>query len=57
MDIFILYKNDYLRKIDFFYVPDVNKFIIETFKLYGIKKNQLILLIKTILRNHPLRIL
>lgn len=38
----LLYKNDYLRKIDFFYVPDVNKFIIETFKLYGIKKNQLI---------------
>ena len=38
----ILYKNDYLKKIDFFYVPDVNKFIIETLKLYGIKKNQLI---------------
>ena len=38
----ILYKNGYLNKIDFFYVPDVNKFILETLKLYGIKKTQLI---------------
>ena len=38
----LMYKNDYLKKIDFFYVPDVNKFILETFKLYGIKKDQLI---------------
>ena len=38
----IMHKNGYLKRIDFFYVPDVNKFILETLKLYGIKKNQLI---------------
>lgn len=38
----ILYKIGYLKKIDFFYVPDVNRFILETLKLYGINKNQLI---------------
>ena len=38
----ILKKNGYLKKVDFFYLPDLNKFIIETLKHYGIKKKQLI---------------
>ena len=38
----ILHKNGYLKKVDFFYVPDVNKFILETFKSYGVREHQLI---------------
>ena len=38
----ILYKNDYLKNIDFFYVPMINSFILKTLRPYGIKKKQLI---------------
>ena len=38
----ILSKNDYLKKIDFFYVPTINNFILKTLKIYGIKEKQLI---------------
>ena len=38
----ILSKNDYLKKIDFFYVPTINNFILKTLKTYGIKEKQLI---------------
>ena len=38
----ILSKNDYLKYIDFFYVPTINNFILKTLKTYGIKEKQLI---------------
>jgi len=38
----ILFKNDYLKKIDFFYLPTINSFILRTLKSYGIKEKQLI---------------
>lgn len=38
----ILFKNDHLKKIDFFYVPTINSFILKTLKCYGIKEKQLI---------------
>ena len=38
----ILHKNDYLKNIDFFYVPMINNFILKTLRPYGIKKKQLI---------------
>ena len=38
----ILSKNDCLKKIDFFYVPTINNFILKTLKIYGIKEKQLI---------------
>ena len=38
----ILSKNNCLKKIDFFYVPTINNFILKTLKIYGIKEKQLI---------------
>ncbi len=38
----ILSKNDYIKKIDFFYVPTINSFILKTLKFYGINEKQLI---------------
>ena len=37
-----MFKNDRLKKIDFFYVPTINSFILRTLKSYGIKEKQLI---------------
>ena len=38
----ILFKNDHLKKIDYFYLPTINSFILRTLKSYGIKEKQLI---------------
>ena len=38
----ILSKNGHLKKINYFYVPDINNFILETLECYGITKNKLI---------------
>jgi capsular polysaccharide biosynthesis protein len=38
----ILFNNDHLKKIDFFYLPTINSFILRTLKSYGIKEKQLI---------------
>ena len=38
----ILYKNNYLKNIDFFYVPMINSFVLKTLTPYGIKEKQLI---------------
>ena len=38
----ILFKNDHLKRIDFFYLPTINSFILRTLKSYGIKEKQLI---------------
>ena len=38
----ILHKNNYLKNIDFFYVPTINSFILKSLETYGIKEKQLI---------------
>lgn len=38
----ILNKNGFLGNVNFFYLPDINNFIVETLRHYGIKKNQMI---------------
>ena len=38
----ILHKNNFLNKISFFYLPDINNFILDVLKCYGITENQLI---------------
>ena len=38
----ILHKNNFLKKISFFYLPDINNFILDVLKCYGIEENQLI---------------
>lgn len=38
----ILYMNKMINCFDFFYIPNTNNYIIDTLKIYGIKKSQLI---------------
>lgn len=38
----ILHKNKMINEFDYFYVPKINDYIVDTLKIYGIKKNQLI---------------
>ena len=38
----IMYKNELIKKADYFYIPETNNFIVEILKHYGIKNEQLI---------------
>ena len=38
----ILHKNKYLKKINYFYIPNISSFVLETCKIFGIKESQLI---------------
>ena len=38
----ILHQNKYLKKINYFYIPNINSFVLETCKIFGIKESQLI---------------
>ena len=38
----ILHQNKYLKKINYFYIPNINNFVLETCKIFGIKESQLI---------------
>ena len=38
----ILHQNKYLKKVNYFYIPNINNFVLETCKIFGIKESQLI---------------